>query len=262
MPYRGSMWYGCCHPPQCAAKWCISASCDRTFSAWGYLASHSPWNASGNQGQGDWARCSSCAGPKAKIQTRKINLLPSSWCQLAQNNMYFTIIHTANFLTLHSRHCTTVAPRALSCPPTLTLPGETCPGFPAVGSWCCRIDPVLGVFRSGCVKSLFLFHNQMHFYITFMGALYLWDCCSFVPVPEPLTGSGAIGREPANKNKETYTNRPWLHKQFPWEIRMKDHLARLHIFFPAEPEEKACQAPVSSSDCFTETCFVTFSRQK
>lgn len=56
----------------------ISASCGKAFYAWEYLASHSPWDASEGRDQCGWARCSSCAGPKAKIQTREINLLPSS----------------------------------------------------------------------------------------------------------------------------------------------------------------------------------------
>lgn len=46
---------------------------------------HSPHDASGEKDWGCWA---SCAGPQVRIWTRKLNLIPSSWCQLAQKSIY------------------------------------------------------------------------------------------------------------------------------------------------------------------------------
>jgi len=54
----------------------ISNSCGKSFYAWEYLASHSSYDASGSKDWDGSARCSSCTGPKVKIQTRKLNLMP------------------------------------------------------------------------------------------------------------------------------------------------------------------------------------------
>lgn len=46
----------------------------------------SPHDAFGDKNRSCRAGCSSCPGPKVKFQTRKLSLIPSSSCQLAQKS--------------------------------------------------------------------------------------------------------------------------------------------------------------------------------
>lgn len=95
MPSQGSMGHGCCCealPPLSVRSKVIVLvpAVVRLFKPEDIWPARVHGKLLGTKTEVTGARGSSCAGPEAKIQTGKINLLPASWCQLAQNNMYLS----------------------------------------------------------------------------------------------------------------------------------------------------------------------------
>lgn len=86
---------------------------------------------------------------------------------------------------------------------------------------------------------------------------YLWECCYVVPCGwKSLSGSEVIWRASTNKNKETYTNRTWLHKRrflgkSRWKITTQDY-----TYFSQLTQNKSMSGSKTSS--FSKTITVTF----